>query len=129
MTYREEIRAKIEEARGHERANLHRTRNAIRQAEEFLDGTGCRYANEDFDVMNALVGALTAPLREPRTEQQKKDYREGYAAGYRGDPLDVPRAQRSESYDRGYDHGDCDRPTLDELLPLDARKEAAAWWT
>ena len=32
-------------------------------------------------------------------------------------------------YEDGFDAGQCDRPTLDELMPLDAAKEAGRWWT
>lgn len=48
------------------------------------------------------------------------EFDRGYAAGYRADPL--PDGSSKEYY-RGWDAGNSDRPTLEELT-FDAAKEA-----
>lgn len=63
-----------------------------------------------------------------RTRQEQRDYDAGYAAGFRGRALDIDRAKQSPAFEEGHDDGNCDRPTLDELLPIDAGKEASRWW-
>ncbi|WP_166822588.1 hypothetical protein [Thalassoroseus pseudoceratinae] len=43
--------------------------------------------------------------------------------------LDIEAAKLSDTYAAAWHAGNSDRPTLDELLPIDAAKEATSWWT
>ena len=55
---------------------------------------------------------------------KQKNYEFGYKAGYTG-KLYRKDLSRYPGYDEGWDHGNCDRPSLDEILPMDFGKEAS----
>lgn len=68
--------------------------------------TGNLYSNHDFDVLQSL-----------RVEIQS--FEKGYRDGYN----DREMTSTDYAYDAGWDAGNCDRPSLDELLPMDVAKE------
>lgn len=51
-----------------------------------------------------------------------KNFNTGYKQGFEGVPFNITLDQ-FPGYADGWDAGNCDRPTLDELLPLDVAKE------
>lgn len=62
-----------------------------------------------------------------RSRNEQKNYDTGYRHGYNGRELRVELAAYP-GYADGWDAGHCDRPSLDELLPLDRAKEAGRWY-
>ena len=51
-----------------------------------------------------------------------EEYNAGWNAGYHGKPLDIKRAKACPSYDYGWQDGNADRPSLEELT-LDYQTE------
>ena len=51
-----------------------------------------------------------------------KNYETGYRMGINGVPFN-PEFAKYTGYEDGWDAGNCDRPTLDEILPIDVAKE------
>lgn len=62
---------------------------------------------------------------ERADEKKSADYEKGYRDGYKASEQDL---NNTSDYDTGYDHGESDRPTLDELMPIDMQKELTNWW-
>lgn len=56
------------------------------------------------------------------TTHDKRMYDFGYTRGRGGHPIDWDLARRSAAYQYGWEDGDSDRPTLDEVT-LDVAKE------
>ncbi len=53
---------------------------------------------------------------------REANYAAGYRAGISGNAYNAS-LDIYTGYSDGWDHGHCDRPTLDELMPLDIGKE------
>ena len=53
---------------------------------------------------------------------KQRNYEAGYRAGFSGKPFNAELTKYT-GYDDGWDAGNCDRPTLEELMPLDVAKE------
>ena len=68
--------------------------------------TGSKYSNHDLDVLQSL-----------RSEIQ--DFERGYKHGYNCQEMQ----STTYAYECGWDAGNCDRPSLDELMPMDVQKE------
>jgi hypothetical protein len=63
-----------------------------------------------------------------KSEQRKRNARRhnydiGYKYGYAGRDYDKGLAERYPGYSEGWEDGDSDRPSLDELIPLDWQRE------
>jgi hypothetical protein len=65
-----------------------------------------------------MIGYIDKLAADYRRATEDRAYREGRS----GEPLDPELARHSEDYDRGWDAGNCDRPSLDDLT-VDAAKE------
>jgi hypothetical protein len=55
---------------------------------------------------------------------RQKNFEIGYRQGYNGIEY-KPELSKYAGYDDGWDAGNCDRPTLEELIPMDRNKEAS----
>lgn len=91
-------------------AKIRPNSQALKNAREWWK-SGSRYSNHDFDVLQAMSSELY-------------DWNAGYREGYAGRTAKI----NSDAYLDGYDIGNCDRPSLDELKPLDIGKEQSAWY-
>lgn len=58
-------------------------------------------------------------------QSERKCYEMGYRRGYSGQPMVESFAEKSPHYATGWDHGNCDRPSLEELMPIDIDHEAS----
>lgn len=55
---------------------------------------------------------------------RQRNYEAGYKAGINGKPFNRELVKYT-GYEEGWDHGHCDMPTLEELIPIDIEHEAS----
>ena len=54
---------------------------------------------------------------------KQHNYEIGYKHGYNGKAMNQQLADSYPGYAEGYDHGHCDMPSLEELIPISIGKE------
>jgi len=56
---------------------------------------------------------------------RQKNYEFGYREGFKGLPVRREFIAKYPGYYDGWDAGNCDRPTLEEMIPIDIEHEAS----
>jgi hypothetical protein len=69
----------------------------------------------------------TSHKGETTMTNKQKNFNIGYKQAITGNSYNT-ELSKYPGYDEGFDAGHCDRPTLDDLMPLDVAKESNRWY-